>query len=238
MMTRGNAAVLVLTGALATVGCNRRNNSNSNATMQPGVLQPGMVPGQPIPGQPMMAPGVMPGQPIPGQPMMQPGMMQPGVAQPGMMQPTMMQQPMGQPGAAMLNENATPNFGVRAITPGFTPDPMDIQVVSGGNLDARALSLGPGCVGYVTSQPDFNIQLSAPDNHLRLYVTSNADTTLVVNDAAGRWFCNDDSHGGDNPTVDLTSTPAGLINVWIGSYQSGVQARGILHITELDSNHP
>ena len=101
-----------------------------------------------------------------------------------------------------------------------------------------SMNLGAGCVGYVTSQPDFNIQLSAADTMLRLYVTSDTDTTLIVNDASGRWHCNDDSHGGHNPTVDLSNAAPGLLNVWVGSYQSGVQARGTLHITELSSNHP
>ena len=146
--------------------------------------------------------------------------------------------PSGVGGGTSLSTSGAPNFGNRAVTPGFVPDPIDVNVTSGGNLDVRAMNLGPGCVGFATSNPDFNIQLSAQDTFLRLYVTSDTDTTLIVNDAAGNWHCNDDSNGGTNPMVDLTNVPPGLINVWVGSYQAGTQARGVLHITEMQNNHP
>ena len=130
------------------------------------------------------------------------------------------------------------NFGQRQVTPGFLPDPIDIPVVSGGAIDARGLGLGPGCVGYVTRQPDFIVRLAGNSSSLRMYVTSQADTTLIVNTATSQWRCNDDSYGGTNPSVDLPGSTAGQYDIWIGSYQSGVQARGVLHITELAGNHP
>jgi hypothetical protein len=130
------------------------------------------------------------------------------------------------------------NFGSRNIAPGFLPDPININVVSGGNIDARGLGLGPGCVGWVTRQPDFIVHMTGNSPSLRMYVTSDADTTLLVNTARSQWVCNDDSYGGTNPTVDMPSAGAGQYDIWIGSYQNGVQARGVLHITELGGNHP
>jgi len=129
------------------------------------------------------------------------------------------------------------NFGVRSVTPGFVPDPINVNVVSGGNIQASSLGVGAGCTGYVTAQPDFIMRLTGPSRSLRVYVTSSADTTLLVNTASAQWVCNDDSYGGTNPTVNLPGATAGQYDIWIGSYQSGVQARGVLHITELD-NHP
>ncbi|MBI5515588.1 MAG: peptidase S1 [Deltaproteobacteria bacterium] len=132
----------------------------------------------------------------------------------------------------------TANFGVHALSPGFMPDPRHINIVSGGNIDARGLGLGPGCVGWVTRQPDAIIRLSGNSPNLRVYVTAASDTTLLVNTANGQWRCNDDSYGGTNPTVDLTGAGPGQYDVWVGSYRNGDQARGQLHITELSSNHP
>ena len=130
------------------------------------------------------------------------------------------------------------NFGRRDLSPGFQPDPINVNVVSGGGIDARNLGLGPGCVGFVTRQPDYIFNLRGPSAHLRLYVTGQGDTTLLVNTGAGRWVCNDDSYGGTNPTVDINNAPAGQYDVWIGSYRADQQIRGQLHITELNANHP
>lgn len=133
---------------------------------------------------------------------------------------------------------ARANFGRRPLSPGFVPDPVAIPIVSGGNIDARNLGLGPGCVGYVTRQPDYIVNLTGTSPFLRFYVNAGSDTTLLINRANGQWACNDDSFGGVNPSVDLTNATAGQYDVWVGSYQSGVQARGTLNITELQSNHP
>lgn len=132
------------------------------------------------------------------------------------------------------------NFGVHDVNPGFLPDPMNIDVVSGGNLDARTLNLGPGCKGWVTRRPDAIIRLTGRSSRLRFYVTTaeRADTTLVINSANGSWRCNDDSWNGLSPTVDIPNAPPGQYDVWVGSYHQGEQARGALHITEIVANHP
>lgn len=132
----------------------------------------------------------------------------------------------------------TANFGRRELAPGFVPDPVSVAVTSGGNIDASTLSLGPDCVGFVTRQPDFILNLTGTSNDLRFYVTAGSDTTLVINGADGRWHCNDDSFGGTNPTVDIDRAGPGQYDVWIGSYRSNDPARGQLHITEVRSNHP
>jgi hypothetical protein len=140
-----------------------------------------------------------------------------------------------------LDTRGTPNFGARTIAPGFTPDPMTQAVVSGGRIDISGLNLGAGCTGFATARPDFNFTLTGESAFLRIYVNrvqGDKDTTLIVNDADGHWHCNDDSWGGNNPTVDLSSAGPGLYNVWIGSYESGVQAHGTLNVTELSGNHP
>lgn len=137
------------------------------------------------------------------------------------------------------------NFGQRTLAPGFMPDPVAVPIVSGGNINARNLGLGPGCVGYVTRQPDFILRMTGNSPSLRVYVrvpraraVTNTDTTLIINTATGSWRCNDDSYGSANPSVDLPSAGAGQYDIWVGSYVAGANARGTLYITELSGNHP
>ena len=131
------------------------------------------------------------------------------------------------------------NFGRRALRRGFVPDPTNVNVTSGGSLGVAGMNLGPGCAGFVTQRPDFilNYTAAAP-GFLRFYVTAGGDTTLVINGADGQWHCNDDSNGGTNPTVDIAAARTGQYDVWVGSYQAGANVAGVLHITELSSNHP
>lgn len=132
------------------------------------------------------------------------------------------------------------NFGVHEVAPGFLPDPMSVNVVSGGGINARSLDLGPGCKGWVTRRPDAIVRLSGRSQRLRFFVSAegNADTTLIVNHPNGSWRCNDDSWGGLHPTVDIRNAAPGQYDVWVGSYHQGEHAQGALHITELVANHP
>jgi hypothetical protein len=137
------------------------------------------------------------------------------------------------------------NYGRVSLRPGFVPDPRSVGIVAGGSIDVRSLNLGAGCVGYVTRQPDYIVNLTGTSPNLRFYVqvpgaspSSPTDTTLIINTANGGWRCNDDSHGGANPTVDIDNAAPGQYDVWVGSYQAGANARGRLFVTELRSNHP
>lgn len=130
------------------------------------------------------------------------------------------------------------NFGSRTLSGGFMPDPSTVSIVSGGSLDARSMGLGPGCVGNVTRQPDYILNYRDAASFLRFYAVSGGDTTLIVNDANGRWHCNDDSNGGLNPMVDIANPPSGQYDIWVGSYSSNENLRSTLHITELRSQHP
>ncbi len=129
------------------------------------------------------------------------------------------------------------NFGTHAVQGGFVPDPKQIAgIVSGGSLNASAMGLGSGCTGYVTRQPDIIVNYTSPARFLRFYFQGQGDTTLIINDASGRWRCNDDT-AGLNPQVDIQNPPAGQYDIWIGSYEAGANIRGTLYLTELRSNH-
>jgi hypothetical protein len=130
------------------------------------------------------------------------------------------------------------NFGRHALRGGFMPDPFTAPITSGGNIDASTLGLGPNCRGFVTRQPDYIVDYDAPASFLRFYFVGQGDTTLVISDGAGRWQCNDDSFGGSNPTVDINRPARGQYDVWVGSYRTGENVRGTLHVTEMRTQHP
>jgi hypothetical protein len=137
-----------------------------------------------------------------------------------------------------LNVAGRPNFGEREIAPGFTPDPIGVQVTSGGGLDASSMGLGHDCSGFVTAQPDFNVRLTGRSNFFRLFFEgAGKDATLIINKPDGSWVCNDDAVGTD-PMVDIANAAPGLYNVWIGSYRADERIPGALKITELRSNQP
>ena len=70
-----------------------------------------------------------------------------------------------------------------------------------------------------------------------MYVSSDADTTLVIRTPDGRFLCNDDTYG-LNPSVEQPSWPLGRYMVWVGSYREGDHASYQLHVSELANNHP
>jgi hypothetical protein len=126
---------------------------------------------------------------------------------------------------------------------GFMPDPATFDVVSGGDLDAETAGTGnPDCRGWVTSVPDVVIQFAEMSGFLRFGFRANdasEDATLVINDGAGNWHCNDDGEGtGLNPMVDLQDAPSGHYDIWVGSYQQGSNVRGQLMVTELENVTP
>lgn len=124
------------------------------------------------------------------------------------------------------------NFGSVTLSPGFTPDPHEVNITSGGSLSVREMNLGSGCVGYATRTPDFILEFSGASDFLRFYMEGNGDTGLVINGPSGRWHCDDDSHTGTNPMVDITNAEAGQYDIWVSSYSSDENITGTLHITE------
>lgn len=130
------------------------------------------------------------------------------------------------------------NFGAFDIDGGFLPDPSLYQVVSGGTLDASSVGLPAGCRGHVTRQPDLIIRYHGARSWVRFFVRASGDTTLLINDASGRWHCDDDSGGNLNPMVDIQSPPEGQYDIWVGSYRTGEQIQGQVGMTELSHVRP
>lgn len=123
--------------------------------------------------------------------------------------------------ADALDWQAAPLSGTVNLTSGFQPDPYQHRVTAGG--DSPASRAGSNCEGYINaSNPDLDLNYQAGQYPLSIYVTSSADTTLVVYDAAGNWHCNDDhsSSSGNNPALEWQAPPSGNYNIWVGTFSS------------------
>lgn len=104
------------------------------------------------------------------------------------------------------------------LTPDFQPDPMTFSYISGGPINAEE-DYGGDCKGYIASEPDHVLTLENDFNYLRIFVSSSADTTMIVASASDdQVICNDDMvSGNQNPQV-ATSFGAGVYHIFVGSF--------------------
>ncbi len=135
--------------------------------------------------------------------------------------------------AAAQDWHLDPTFGTVSLTGGFSP--QSVNLVAGGKLDATAIGAaadGTNCVGYIADAPDYRIQLTPGSGSLIIQVTSQSDTTLIVNAPDGNWYCDDDSGGGVNPALTfLAPVASGQYDIWVGTYDPQA-ANAVLMITE------
>lgn len=128
-------------------------------------------------------------------------------------------------------------YGSQSLLGNFDPDPFTLATSAGGAIDAA--SLGNGCLGYIADAPDYELTYSdAVGLPLSFFVVGGLDNTLVINDPAGNWVCNDDfdssSEGGAGVVFD--NPQAGTYDIWVGAYsESEVGVQTLLYITELGS---
>ncbi len=121
------------------------------------------------------------------------------------------------------------------LSPDFSPDPVTVRGISGGDVSARETAgraetpTGP-CTGFVDEQPDHTVILTEFFDYLRLQVQSSADTTLVVRGPGGSW-CNDD-YEGVNPGI-AGQWLAGTYELWVGSYAEDAYHPYVLRITSV-----
>jgi hypothetical protein len=140
------------------------------------------------------------------------------------------------PSGLQLRPDRTAPYGEIVLSPGFTPDPLIIEMTSGGEVDVSYV----GCAGYAATRPDFEVTYTGTNSLLRFYFIPDdaSDTTLIINAPDGSWFCGDDSYGTFDPTIDFAPAQPGIYDVWIGVYDIGDNAPGNLFITEIDGFHP
>jgi serine protease Do len=128
---------------------------------------------------------------------------------------------------------AEPRYGEITLQVGFEPDPREVAVDAGGSREAT--QLGPNCAGWIDfSRPDYNLTYTPGTQQYPLYIaaTSQADTTIVINDPQGNWHCNDDLEG-LNPGVVFQRPLHGLYNIWVGTLERGPTQPATIRISEV-----
>lgn len=134
--------------------------------------------------------------------------------------------------AAAQDYSLDPTFGTLNLLTGYVPDPAVIPLASGGDIDA-SMVLGGDCLGYIANAPDFRVNYEAGSTYpLIISVVSDVDTTLVVNDAAGGWHCNDDADG-LNPVITFEAPASGQYDIWVGTYGEPTIHPAGLYISEV-----
>lgn len=139
----------------------------------------------------------------------------------------------GQKSQVTVDITLQATYGNLSLSSGFSPDPYRVDMFSGGSIDATTIA--NGCVGMVARAPDFQLTYSAGSLPLIFGVTSDHDTTLVINGPNGRWYCDDDSGDGTNPLMSIPEPQSGVYDVFVGAY-GGNAGAAQLYITELNSN--
>ena len=104
---------------------------------------------------------------------------------------------------------------------GFQPDPLVVDVTSGGSVDIS--NRMPQCSGYISDRPDVRLFFDAGSLPLIFSVDSPSDTTLVINAPDGEWHCDDDSGDGLNPSVRFNTAQSGRYEIWIGTFSDSEQ---------------
>jgi len=134
--------------------------------------------------------------------------------------------------AAAQNYGLQPAYGTVNLSAGFTPDPVNVNVLSGGRIDASTRF--NGCRGFIADAPDVRLNYRAGSLPLIISVNSQADTTLVVNGPDGSWYCDDDGgNTGLNPSLRFGTPQSGQYDIWIGTYGNASNQQATLSISEL-----
>lgn len=108
-------------------------------------------------------------------------------------------------------------FGTVTLTSGFQPDPYRQHILAGGSIEAS--SVGQGCAGFVAEAPDFRVLYQGSGSPLSFTVTSQADTSLLINAPDGRWYCDDNGAGGINPSLVWGTPPSGQYDIYVGTIE-------------------
>ena len=119
-----------------------------------------------------------------------------------------------------------PSYGTLELAGGFMPDPAAVSLTAGGTTAVTVR----GCNGTVADAPDLNLTWGGGST-LYIYAASDSDTTLLVNLPNGNWVCDDDTIG-TNPLIIVRNAPAGLYNIWSGTF--GDPAPATVMVSEID----
>ena len=140
--------------------------------------------------------------------------------------------PGSDPTRLMMDVNAEPVFGLVQLQPGFNAQNMRMPVEAGGTANPRFNNTEEYCAGSFSTAPSMAIDWSG-GTRLSFLAESEGDLTLAIRTPDGSWVCDDDSGGELNPAVKVEIAPAGMYQVWVGTFGDEPES-GTLLISEDD----
>ena len=140
--------------------------------------------------------------------------------------------------SGQLDPTAAPTFGLLTLASGFSPDPTELPMVAGGDVDVFSMNLGTQCRGFVAAAPDARVAYTAPGRFLRIFYQSEQDTTLIVRLPDGSFVCNDDFPSTLDPLVDINAPVAGTYDIWVGTFSPSTPGDGSLFFSSGNTADP
>jgi hypothetical protein len=121
-----------------------------------------------------------------------------------------------------------------SLSPGFTPNPVELAGTAKGSvaiasLSSRANTPTGECTGFTNTKPNHTVVLTEFFNTLSVEVTSEQDTALMIKGPGGVW-CNDDFQG-KNPGITGQWLP-GTYQIWVSVYSQNRTAPYTLRFME------
>jgi hypothetical protein len=122
-----------------------------------------------------------------------------------------------------LSQNFSLNAlnGSTTLSGGFTPDPTVIGLTAGGR--EYASNADSSCTGWISDAPSYSLNFEPGSLGLGFYTSAGFDTTILINDPSGNWFCNDDHGNLENLNAGyyFDNPQSGRYDIWIGVYAEG-----------------
>jgi len=115
---------------------------------------------------------------------------------------------------------------------GYIMDPYLLPVV--GKSEKAAAELVKGCNGYVSASPGVIVNWSGKTDQVSLFVYSDDDAVLAVQQPDGSFVCNDDAGARTvDPLVTIKNPAPGMYKVHVGTAKKDQPALGFLAVTQM-----
>lgn len=131
-------------------------------------------------------------------------------------------QPVGADGCPTPALDGTAGFGTGIGM--WSPDRYSVSAGGSTQLSACGSHGFPSTVGYFDARPTMSFNLSDLDGYNRVEIetrgSGGCDTVLMVRDAQGNWYHNDDGGSGTYSRVNISpvALATGRVDVWVGTY--------------------
>ncbi len=129
--------------------------------------------------------------------------------------------------------NLPPTSGAISLRTGFTPDPVTVRVIGGGDIDADAALEAARCAGFIDEAPTFSLNFTAGLQGWPLILRAQSETpfTLLVNDPLTNWSCRGSEDG--QAAVTYLLPLSGRYDIWVGNAESDETFEAALGISEI-----